>query len=82
MVETPSASPSTSPPDCPPAAPSTSSGATGPPHKKKKTSTSSIANAVVDFLKEESTKEQERFEASEAKTDRLLGLFEKMVDKL
>ncbi|KAF4106741.1 uncharacterized protein LOC131550570 isoform X2 [Onychostoma macrolepis] len=39
-------------------------------------------NPILDFLTEESNKEQRRHEESEAKTERFLGLFEKMVDKL
>lgn len=48
----------------------------GPYPRKKK------INPALDFLKEESGKEQQRHEESEAKTDRFLTLFEKMVDKM
>ncbi|XP_039648934.1 uncharacterized protein LOC120554234 isoform X8 [Perca fluviatilis] len=46
-----------------------------PPKKRKK-------NPILDFLIEESKKEQRRHEEHEAKTERFLCLFEKMIDKL
>ncbi len=55
--------------------PSTSAMASPPtpsPKKRRKKK-----NPILDFLTEESNKEE-----SEAKTERFLGLFEKMVDKL
>ncbi|XP_065096812.1 uncharacterized protein [Paramisgurnus dabryanus] len=47
------------------------------PKKRKRKS-----NPILDFLTEESIKEQKRHEESEAKTVRFLDLFEKMIDKL
>ncbi|XP_029938433.1 serine/arginine repetitive matrix protein 2-like [Salarias fasciatus] len=47
------------------------------PRKKKRKS-----NPTLDFLKAESEREQRRHEESEAKTDRFLDLFERMVDKM
>ncbi|KAM9475908.1 uncharacterized protein Hap1MRO34_011628 [Clarias gariepinus] len=49
---------------------------TSSPRKKRKT------NPIVDFLVAESRKEQKRHEESEAKTERFLNLFEKMIDKM
>ena len=57
--------------------PSTS--ATPPPRKKKK------EDALLDFVKVEAAREEERFKASqqvnEASTKRFLDLFEKLVNK-
>ncbi|XP_078099886.1 uncharacterized protein LOC144512817 [Sander vitreus] len=39
-------------------------------------------NPILDFLTEESKKEQRRHEERQAKTERFLCLFEKMIDKL
>ena len=46
-----------------------------PPRKRRKT------NLVIDFLTEESRKEQQYHEESEQKTERFLSLFEKLIDK-
>ncbi|KAK9971236.1 hypothetical protein ABG768_024610 [Culter alburnus] len=46
------------------------------PKKRKRKS-----NPTLDFLAEESIKEQKRHEESEAKTERFLNLFEKMINK-
>ncbi|XP_078018913.1 uncharacterized protein LOC144458933 isoform X2 [Epinephelus lanceolatus] len=62
------------------AGPPTTTSASPPtpsPKKKKKKN-----NPVVDFLKNESEREQKRNKESEAKTERFLCLFEKMVDKM
>ncbi|KAJ7991277.1 hypothetical protein DPEC_G00295660 [Dallia pectoralis] len=61
-----------------PSAPSTSAMAcpTTPSPLKKR------SNAILDFLTEESSKEQRRHEESEAKTDRFLALFEQMIEKM
>ncbi|XP_046874466.1 uncharacterized protein LOC124466643 [Hypomesus transpacificus] len=48
------------------------------PHKKRKR----YNQEILDFLTEESSKEQRRHEESEAKTERFLVLFEKLVEKL
>ncbi|XP_060883028.1 uncharacterized protein LOC132954487 [Labrus mixtus] len=45
-----------------------------PPKKKK--------NSLLNFLIEESAKEQKRHEESEAKTERFLGLFERLIEKI
>ena len=37
---------------------------------------------MLDYLKEKSAKEQQQHEESEAKTDRFLSLFEKLVNKI
>ncbi|KAJ8004224.1 hypothetical protein DPEC_G00156590 [Dallia pectoralis] len=49
---------------------------TSPKKKRRK------SNPIVEFLIEESAKEQKRHEESEAKMDRFLGLFEKLIDKI
>ncbi|CAM4644934.1 unnamed protein product [Leuciscus chuanchicus] len=51
--------------------------ATPNPSPKKKR-----RKSIVEFLIEESAKEQKRHEESEAKMDRFLGLFEKLIDKI
>ncbi|XP_034096646.1 uncharacterized protein LOC117562844 isoform X3 [Gymnodraco acuticeps] len=48
-----------------------------PPAKKKRAS----RGALLEFLKEEAQREQERFEANQANTKRFLDLFEKLVNK-
>ncbi|XP_049917727.1 uncharacterized protein LOC126400804 [Epinephelus moara] len=49
-----------------------------PSPKKKKRK----LNHIVDFLAQESEKEQKRHEESEKKTERFLSLFEKLIDKI
>ncbi|XP_078024503.1 uncharacterized protein LOC144463609 [Epinephelus lanceolatus] len=61
----------------PMATPSSPSPPTPSPKKKKRKT-----NPIVDFLMAESEKEQKRHEESEAKTERFLNLFERLVDKI
>ncbi|KAJ7987890.1 hypothetical protein DPEC_G00331280 [Dallia pectoralis] len=49
---------------------------TSPKKKRRK------SNPIVEFVTEESAKEQKLHEESEAKMDRFLGLFEKLIDKI
>ena len=63
--------PTTTRPPTTPAAPTPS------PRKRKRGS-----NLILDYLKGESGKEQKRHEETEAKTERFLSLFEKLVDKM
>ncbi|KAJ8345931.1 hypothetical protein SKAU_G00301240 [Synaphobranchus kaupii] len=56
--------------------PSTS--ACPPPPKRRRTS----PGAVLEFLKEEAVREDERFRATQESTNRFLDLFERMVDKI
>ncbi|KAL2091629.1 hypothetical protein ACEWY4_013892 [Coilia grayii] len=49
-----------------------------PPCKRAR----SNADMMLEFLKAEAAKEQRRHEQSEAKTNRFLSLFEKLVDKI
>src|SRR4029434_8655057 len=39
-------------------------------------------NPILEFLKQESAKQQKRHEETEAKTERFLSLFEKLVNKM
>ncbi|KAL2092987.1 hypothetical protein ACEWY4_010299 [Coilia grayii] len=52
--------------------------AAAPPCKRAR----SNADMMLEFLKAEAAKEQRRYEESEAKTNRFLSLFEKLVDKI
>ncbi|XP_013887215.1 uncharacterized protein LOC106534941 [Austrofundulus limnaeus] len=52
------------------------------PTRSPKTKRVRRSEPILDFLKEESLKEQRRHEESEAKVDRFLDLFQRLIDKI
>ncbi|CAL9697565.1 unnamed protein product [Knipowitschia caucasica] len=66
------------------AGPSTSSppGPKAPTTPSPKKRARRVNNAVLEFFKQESVKEQKRHEETESKTERFLSLFEKLVEKM